>query len=188
MTSINIKRMNRVSFHILFWVVSVFVFAFIFRLKENVDTLDVVYSLFFHCSIIFSIYINFLCIKKLFEKRIYSGYLLLLLINVVVTVILNQYTFDVIVDIILPDYYFISQFNYLEIALIAIIYLVVTSAIKLSKSWFDLQRISRIVIESEKEKIDSELQNLKSQINPHFLFNSLNVVYSLSLKNDQETT
>ncbi len=183
----NIKRLNRVFFHTLFWLVSIFVFAFIFRLKENVDRLDIAYSLFFHFSIIVSVYFNFLGIKKWGNTGNYSKYLMLLPIIIIGTVTLNLYTFEVLVDFILPDYYFISQFNYVEIGIITFLYLTVTSAIKLSKSWFDMQRINHQAIEMEKEKIDSELQSLKSQINPHFLFNSLNVIYSLSLKNDKIT-
>tara|TARA_B100001245_G_C22865367_1_gene416161 strand:- start:859 stop:1449 length:591 start_codon:yes stop_codon:yes gene_type:complete len=36
----------------------------------------------------------------------------------------------------------------------------------------------------EKDKINLELNLLKNQLNPHFLFNGLNGIYSLSIQND----
>lgn len=42
--------------------------------------------------------------------------------------------------------------------------------------------------ELKKEKTESELKYLKGQINPHFLFNTLNNIYSLARKNDPQTS
>ena len=49
-------------------------------------------------------------------------------------------------------------------------------AIKMTGSWFQMESDRR---ELEKNSVEAELQNLKSQLNPHFLFNTLNNIYSL---------
>lgn len=47
---------------------------------------------------------------------------------------------------------------------------------------------SRKNLSLEKEKTSTELKMLKSQLNPHFLFNTLNNIYSLSLDNSPKTS
>lgn len=49
-------------------------------------------------------------------------------------------------------------------------------ALKLSDHWTTMERRRR---DMESEQRTTELQNLKSQINPHFLFNTLNSIYAL---------
>lgn len=61
----------------------------------------------------------------------------------------------------------------------AVIYSLVAGlsvAIKMTDGWY---RVAAIQRELEKERAEAELQNLKSQLNPHFLFNTLNNIYSL---------
>jgi sensor histidine kinase YesM len=55
-------------------------------------------------------------------------------------------------------------------------------AIKLLKRWYIKQKETEQLI---REKINAELQLLKGQIHPHFLFNTLNNIYSFIL-NDSE--
>lgn len=42
-------------------------------------------------------------------------------------------------------------------------------------------------LHAEKEKITAELQLLKAQVHPHFLFNTLNNIYSFSMENSPKT-
>ncbi|MFD2571553.1 sensor histidine kinase [Spirosoma soli] len=53
------------------------------------------------------------------------------------------------------------------------------AAIKLAKVWYLKQRAYQQI---EREKLQAELQLLKSQVHPHFLFNTLNNLYALTLR------
>lgn len=49
-------------------------------------------------------------------------------------------------------------------------------AIRMTGNWYVVENEKK---ELEKARSEAELQNLKSQLNPHFLFNTLNNIYSL---------
>ena len=53
------------------------------------------------------------------------------------------------------------------------------AAVYMFKRWYLIQQYS---LNLEKEKLEAELNFLKSQIQPHFLFNTLNNLYALTLK------
>lgn len=51
------------------------------------------------------------------------------------------------------------------------------TSIKLMKHWYDKEYRNTIL---QKEKLKAELQSLKAQLHPHFLFNTLNNIYSIT--------
>lgn len=58
-------------------------------------------------------------------------------------------------------------------------------SIKLFKLWYiETQRVR----ETEKQKLTAELELLKSQVHPHFLFNTLNNLYSLTLEQSKQSS
>ncbi|NJO91655.1 MAG: histidine kinase [Chloroflexia bacterium] len=63
--------------------------------------------------------------------------------------------------------------------------MVLPFAIKLIDFWLYHQQRSTTL---EYEKMQAELKFLRTQVNPHFLFNALNSLYSLSLQRSEMTT
>ena len=57
--------------------------------------------------------------------------------------------------------------------------LIVSTLLKITKEWLLQQAVQK---DLENKNLQSELSFLKSQINPHFLFNTLNSLYALTLK------
>lgn len=74
-------------------------------------------------------------------------------------------------NFIIPIWFRQIVFNYPTVVGIAL-------AIKLMKRWYLKQKETEQVA---REKINAELQLLKSQVHPHFLFNTLNNIYSFIL-------
>lgn len=59
------------------------------------------------------------------------------------------------------------------------------SMIYVIQKWMDQQRVNETLM---KEKVAAELALLRSQVQPHFIFNTLNNIYMLSLKNSPLTS
>ena len=61
--------------------------------------------------------------------------------------------------------------------LVSLFFILLSFCLRLTNNYFLQEREKRML---ENEKLTAELSFLKSQINPHFLFNSLNNIYSLT--------
>lgn len=66
---------------------------------------------------------------------------------------------------------------YIGAILTSLFFIFLSTAFKFAVDWFLNERVRKNL---ESEKLIAELAFLRSQINPHFLFNSLNNIYSLA--------
>jgi len=123
--------------------------------------------------------------KLLFQKKIFL-YILFLVAGLAAILLLSQtyfYFLEIIIKHRTPHHHFFSRFFFMPLTP-SLVALTVSSSIKITSEWFINQRQKK---EMEAEKLSSELAFLKSQINPHFLFNILNSICSLARKKSDDT-
>ncbi len=69
--------------------------------------------------------------------------------------------------------------------LFGVLLFAVGASVKLVAEWYKNERVKTQI---NTQKINTELSFLKTQLNPHFLFNTLNSIYSLANKKSDYTT
>jgi hypothetical protein len=139
------------------------------------------YVLVFHLTIAGAVYFN---LKVLVDKYLkiskFVPYLFAVLLLTVAAAILNFVLFNYLIDQLFPSLYFVSYFKIWELILIVGAYLLITTVTFLVWQY-------AVVLIANRDKAQNELSALKAQINPHFLFNNLNTIYSMASRNDEKT-
>ena len=82
------------------------------------------------------------------------------------------------------DYIYTTRFS-VQVTLSTLFIVIFVGMLKFAEDWFELEAKKK---EIENEKLNAELRFLKAQINPHFLFNTLNNLYYLAFTNSPNTT
>jgi two-component system, LytTR family, sensor kinase len=135
------------------------------------------------------VYFNlYFLIPRFLEKGRYFNYISLLLLTIVVTAALivpgyyvsawwSELSFQELYNRDPRNYVFFFQTSTLPSTAASI---TLGMSVKLAKNWIQTKRREQAL---EKEKLETELKFLKSQINPHFLFNTINSIFVLIHKN-----
>ena len=180
--------------HILFWILSFYIFLYIFKVGSKPERIDYVYTGLFHISILPPVYINLLFLipwlKKSKKWVIYSLFTISL---IGLFAWLNLNFFSTWSNTVLPDYFFISYFSFIQVFIFFLVYLSITSLLKLSKSWFAVSKLQGELLEAEKQRsiqekvlLELEAKALRAQMNPHFIFNCMNSIKSLIQQHEEE--
>ncbi len=184
----------RILQHILFWILSFYVFLNVFKVGNKPEKIDYVYTALFHVSILPPVYINLSLLLPWFRRtNNWKVYSLIILSLIGMFSWLNLKFFSGWSDLILPDYFFISYLSFFQITLFFVVYIIITSLLKLSKSWFIVSELQRELLLAEKrrsiqdkELLELEAKALRAQMNPHFIFNCLNSIKALIQEDEKQ--
>jgi len=174
----------------LFWLCSVifaitaFYVASDYQLVLNLELL--LQALIPNIGFALAVYVNlYVLVPRLLKQKNYIFYTFWLIVLLSVSSLLIQ----TILVYGLKTKSFADQFSSMFSShfFTTAFYVGITSLFKFVKDWIQLQEMRLRYSQIEREKLEAELNTLKSQLNPHFLFNCLNNVYSLALTNSPKT-
>lgn len=172
------KRLKSIGLHILFWILVVLYFAWGFGL--GVDPMKSIYNAIFflpgHLIMVYSM-LYFLVPKFLLNRKYWQFLLgIVILVGICgIYTVLAQLSITADANPRLQGATFSVGRNILPFIHIAGI----AASIKLLKYWY-VQR--KQTLEAEQQRTAAELKLLKAQLHPHFLFNTLNNLYSHTLE------
>ncbi|PKV51075.1 histidine kinase [Aquimarina sp. MAR_2010_214] len=189
-------RQSRLSFHIIFWLVVLLFFMVRDDFEENHTMVaSLVYKICIMIPQILASYsLTYILVPKFIYTKKYVRFTILMLLSAYIFSALSRvlivhvaeplvrippFTQETVAQIFL-DVKFLMAHYFPSIYIAALIFLAVQFIV-------DISKVKQQNLLLEKEKVGAELKMLKTQLHPHFLFNTLNNIYMLSLDNSPKT-
>lgn len=173
--------------HIIFWSITIVFYAYVTTdLLDKAGAYQYWLNIFIRNGLLMLVcYINiYYLFPNFFKKNKYVLYSLFLFsCSLLYTALENMHDrqlYGYVLNNIYKRSFFSNTFYNFSIA---IFYLGFTMALMLSKNWYKQHLLLQKI---QVENLETELRYLKAQINPHFLFNSLNTIYFQIDKNNTE--
>lgn len=177
----------KVIYHIAFWIFTWVFYVYTYIRYEEMNIYTFLVSLSNLIVAMATIYtLNYYVIPKFLLKQKYLKFIVYLIITLLLSfyfqLLLTFWFFIRLITTMLPMFPGMLDVVYLFLNMYFIVLLGIS--IKLFKRWNFKEKQEQ---ELQKEKVEAELKMLKTQINPHFLFNTLNSIYVLAMKNSTNT-
>jgi two-component system, LytTR family, sensor kinase len=179
------SRLFTVLIHFLIWAALFFIPLLFLETREGQHR----FLLFGNSMLVLMagyFYFNYLYLipEFLLRKRIIP-YVVLLFIGLVAISAMNVVYNYFIHLYVIPNSHHHTDMHYAMMTIYpAILAFGLSTSIRITDEWFKNERQKK---EMENEKLTAELAFLKSQVNPHFLFNILNNICSLARKKSEDT-
>ncbi len=130
----------------------------------------------------------FITVERFLLQKKYLPFAFCLLASMVFAGVFRRIvTFEIIYKVLYPDrakVLFLMPKIMIDAVYVQLI-AVLGSMIYVIRKWMHQQQVNETLM---KEKVAAELALLRSQVQPHFIFNTLNNIYMLSLKNSPLTS
>ncbi len=178
----NIPIQNKVIIMALFWMLSAIILYRLFTIDYSNGLTDIIFTALFHIPLFIVVMGNIIAIDALFLKKKYIFYILVAILLIPLGVGLFHVVFGTLAKLLAPHYYLSLYYSSFELIQYIAVYLIVSFLTVIALNWYHLKNRQ---ISLEKENNIANIRLLKAQLNPHFLFNSLNNIYSLSGRNSQ---
>lgn len=174
---------------IFFWCISLLFFYRLFSKRgSGFSPIDLLYAALFLALLTpMVLVVNHWLLPTFVNKGKYLLSLLLFALFSLLGTFMNQWFFEGAVDTLFPDLYLINYYSFAELWQFYLAFPAVAGLLQLSKGWFLHLEASQRIEQLKAENLEAELKSLKGQVNPHFLFNALNSIYALALKNSEKT-
>ncbi|OQX76672.1 MAG: hypothetical protein B6D64_09490 [Bacteroidetes bacterium 4484_276] len=180
----------RFLLHLLVWLLYTFVYASLYALFYESTTLQkalLQYSLTAWIDVAAAYFTVYYLIPKFLLQKKYWWFFILFIVFAIVLIFLQRSMLIFVTypylypDHEAPESFF--RFNFVYSFFNIYVMPAMFASVKLFEYWYVNQTKNQ---ELQKQKLESELKFLKSQIHPHFLFNTLNNLYALTLDKSEE--
>jgi two-component system, LytTR family, sensor kinase len=177
--------------HLIYWVLFVLIGSYIFSYQQNFPYIFYLLNLVVHLPVLmlYTYFVIYRLVPDFLLRSRYFSFFGLLVVSTVLASLLKLYVSkNVYYALFIPQALHPHEWYSFDSFLINLLWItgptVLFAMFKYYKNWIKSQDISN---ETERKRLATELQVLKGQLNPHFLFNTLNNIYSLALSKSDRT-
>jgi LytS/YehU family sensor histidine kinase len=169
-------KFNKVVYHIAFWLLAYLFWIFIFRNGTLVLTHAITIQFCYLVFICANYYLNTLyAIPHLLNKKQYVTFGLVFLTGIFITALIRV---PVSAWVVVHVFKMNARFSAVSIFIDSFVNILFWVVCILAAQMVIERMRSQVYIEQiEKERATNELNFLRAQFNPHFLFNSINSIY-----------